>query len=188
MDVIYKIEAEGRETGIPRNKVVITNSGELALWLLMDFFFSFPNTKDLLNPKYVVFCNWKILIWTNSIWILRLWVNIVLQKFTLTLLPRQICLTKNFLTCCSKDSRPFYWFIFEFDNRKLLMSFQKEKVRLGSSMLKVISVSNIIYLQDLKGQVIFICNLIFWLCWFSLVQKRKGIWWLRKGGNLLIFH
>lgn len=31
MDVIYKIEAEGRETGIPRKKVVITDSGELAL-------------------------------------------------------------------------------------------------------------------------------------------------------------
>lgn len=31
MDVIYKIEAEGRQTGIPRSKVVITDSGELAL-------------------------------------------------------------------------------------------------------------------------------------------------------------
>jgi len=29
MDVLYKIEAEGSESGTPKNKVVISDSGEL---------------------------------------------------------------------------------------------------------------------------------------------------------------
>lgn len=31
MDVVYKIEAEGRQSGTPKSKVVIADSGELAL-------------------------------------------------------------------------------------------------------------------------------------------------------------
>lgn len=33
MDVVYKIEAEGRQNGTPKSKVVIADSGELPLWL-----------------------------------------------------------------------------------------------------------------------------------------------------------
>lgn len=29
MDVVYKIEAEGRGSGTPKSKVIISNSGEL---------------------------------------------------------------------------------------------------------------------------------------------------------------
>lgn len=32
MDVLYKIEAEGSESGSPKNKVVISDSGELTSW------------------------------------------------------------------------------------------------------------------------------------------------------------
>lgn len=31
MDVVYKIEAEGRQSGTPKSKVVIADSGELPL-------------------------------------------------------------------------------------------------------------------------------------------------------------
>lgn len=31
MDVVYKIEAEGRQNGTPKSKVVIADSGELPL-------------------------------------------------------------------------------------------------------------------------------------------------------------
>lgn len=31
MDVVYKIEAEGQQSGTPKRKVVITDSGELPL-------------------------------------------------------------------------------------------------------------------------------------------------------------
>jgi peptidylprolyl isomerase len=32
MDVLYKIEAEGSESGSPKRKVVILGSGELTSW------------------------------------------------------------------------------------------------------------------------------------------------------------
>ena len=31
MDIVHKIEAEGRQSGEPKSKVVISNSGEMAL-------------------------------------------------------------------------------------------------------------------------------------------------------------
>ena len=31
MDVVYKVEAEGRQSGTPKSKVIITDSGELTL-------------------------------------------------------------------------------------------------------------------------------------------------------------
>lgn len=37
MDVIYKVEAEGRQNGTPKTKVVVADSGELPLW------FKFPS-------------------------------------------------------------------------------------------------------------------------------------------------
>ena len=34
MDVVYKIEAEGNQSGTPKSKVVIVDSGELPMWSL----------------------------------------------------------------------------------------------------------------------------------------------------------
>ena len=33
MDVVYKIEAEGKQSGVPKTKVVISDSGELTMWI-----------------------------------------------------------------------------------------------------------------------------------------------------------
>ena len=32
MDVVYKVEAEGKQSGQPKGKVVIADSGELPMW------------------------------------------------------------------------------------------------------------------------------------------------------------
>lgn len=32
MDVVYKVEAEGKQNGTPKSKVVIADSGEVPLW------------------------------------------------------------------------------------------------------------------------------------------------------------
>lgn len=37
MDVVYKIEAEGKQSGTPKSKVVIADSGELPLWCGFDY-------------------------------------------------------------------------------------------------------------------------------------------------------
>ena len=37
MDVVYKMEAEGMQSGTPKSKVVIADSGELPLWLSLIF-------------------------------------------------------------------------------------------------------------------------------------------------------
>lgn len=33
MDVVYKVEGEGKQSGTPKSKVIIADSGELPLWV-----------------------------------------------------------------------------------------------------------------------------------------------------------
>lgn len=58
MDVVYKIEAEGRQNGTPKSKVVIADSGELPQWFalltwqMQLFKFPFYLSVALLNLMY----------------------------------------------------------------------------------------------------------------------------------------
>ena len=55
MDVVHKIEAEGKQNGTPKSNVVVVDSGELHLWFLMFYFTFLP-----------VLFNWKT-FWTYTL-------------------------------------------------------------------------------------------------------------------------